>query len=500
MSEQPNSYKQIVKATSLFGGVQVFNIIIAIIRSKFIAVLLGPTGMGIAGLLTSTTGLIAGLTNFGLGTSAVKNVAEANGAGNVSRIATIVTVLRRLVWVTGLLGTIITIIVSPWLSQITFGNKDYTYAFMYLSITLLLNQLSSGQMVVLQGLQKLKHLAKANLSGSILGLLISVPLYYLWGVKAIVPAIIISSLAALFFSWYFSNKIKIEPVKVTKTQTIAEGKNMLIMGFMISLSSLITIGVGYLVRIFISRTGGVEQVGLYTAGFSIIITYVGMIFTAMATDYYPRLSAVAHSNKLSKKAMNEQAEIALLFIAPIIMVFLVFINWAIIILYSAKFMAVNEMVHWAALGMLFKAASWSISFILVAKSASNLFFWNELLANVYILIFNIIGYKWGGLEGLGISFMLAYLTYLIQVFFVAKLKYSFSFNKDFLRIFVLQLFLAVICFILVKWMTKPYSYLAASFLITISAWFSFKELDKRIGIKAVFAGLKNRFIKNLFQK
>ena len=129
-----------------------------------------------------------------------------------------------------------------------------------------------------------------------------------------------------------------------------------------------------------------------------------------------------------------------------------------------------------------------------------LFFWNELLANVYILIFNIIGYKWGGLEGLGISFMLAYLTYLIQVFFVAKLKYSFSFNKDFLRIFVLQLFLAVICFILVKWMTKPYSYLAASFLITISAWFSFKELDKRIGIKAVFAGLKNRFIKNLFQK
>jgi O-antigen/teichoic acid export membrane protein len=220
-----------------------------------------------------------------------------------------------------------------------------------------------------------------------------------------------------------------------------------------------------------------------------------MIFNAMATDYYPRLSAVAHSNELSKKAMNEQAEIALLIIAPIIMVFLVFINGVILILYSTKFIAINEMVHWAALGMLFKAASWSISFILVAKSASKLFFWNELLANVYVLLFNIIGYRLGGLEGLGISFMLAYFVYLIQVFVLAKVKYSFSFNKAFIRIFVVQLFLAIICFILVKLMPKPYSYLAGSFLIVISVWFSFKELDKRIEIKAIFAGLKNRFIK-----
>jgi len=107
------------------------------------------------------------------------------------------------------------------------------------------------------------------------------------GNKAIVPAIIISSAVALVLSWYFSHKIKLEPVKVTKARTIAEGKNMLSMGIMISLSSLITMGVSYFVRVFISRTGGVEQVGLYTAGFSIIITYVGMIFSAMATDYYP---------------------------------------------------------------------------------------------------------------------------------------------------------------------------------------------------------------------
>jgi hypothetical protein len=49
-----SSYRSIMKATSVW-GVQVFYIVIAIVRSKIIAVLLGPAGMGIVGLLNSTT-------------------------------------------------------------------------------------------------------------------------------------------------------------------------------------------------------------------------------------------------------------------------------------------------------------------------------------------------------------------------------------------------------------------------------------------------------------
>ena len=110
MNTQQSSYRQIMAATSLFGGVQVFQILIQIIRSKFVAVLLGPAGMGIVGLLTSTLGLISGLTNFGLGTSAVKDIAEARTTENETRIATVTIVLRRLVWISGTLGTIVVLV------------------------------------------------------------------------------------------------------------------------------------------------------------------------------------------------------------------------------------------------------------------------------------------------------------------------------------------------------------------------------------------------------
>lgn len=483
MSEQQQSYRQIMKATSLFGGVQVFNILISIIRSKAVAILLGPGGMGIMGMLSSTTGLITSLTSFGLGTSAVKNIAEANATGDLQRIAHITTIFKRLVWFTGLLGLIVTLLLSPWLSQFTFGNKDYTLAFLWLSTTLLFSQLSSGQLVLLQGMRHLKYLAKANVFGSALGLVLTLPLYYFYHIDGIVPGIIGSSLIMLFLSWYFSNKLPITKVSVNNMETFTEGKEMLKMGFLISLSGLLSLGASYIIRIFISRTGGIEQVGLFTAGFAIINNYVGLIFNAMGTDYYPRLSAVSHDNEQCRNTINQQAEIAVLILAPILMIFLIFINWAIILLYSKSFLAINTMIYWAALGMFFKAASWSVAFIFLAKGNSQLFFWNELAANLYVLLLNILGYHFGGLTGLGISFLVAYFIYLIQVYIISNLRFNFSYDFAFIKIFIFQLGLAILSFITVKYLAHPYSYILGIFLIITSCYFSLLELNRRLSIK-----------------
>lgn len=493
MTEQQSSYRQIMKATSLFGGVQAFNILISLVRSKFVAVLLGPAGMGIIGLLNATTGIIGNLTNFGLGTSAVRDISAALGTKNENRIATVVTVVRKLVWITGLLGFIVTAIFAPWLSQLTFGNKEYTLAFIWISITLLFNQLSSGRLVVLQGLRKLKDLAKANLVGSFIGLLVIIPIYYFRGIDGIVPAIICTAFISMISAWYFSKKIKIQKVPLTKHQTVTEGRNMLKMGFMISLNGLLVLGASYIIRIFISRTGSVEQVGLYNAGFAIINTYVSLIFNAMATDYYPRLSAVADNNEQCRQTINQQAEIALLVLAPILTIFLVFINWVIIILYSQRFTPVNEMIQWAAMGMFFKTIGWSIGFIFLAKATTKLFILNELIANSYILGLNMLGYSLWGLTGLGISFMIAYLIYATQVFVVSKMKFGFQIDNKLAGIFLIQFSLLLTAFIAIRLLNKPLAYLAGSVVFALSAWYSWLQLEKRIGIKKILQNLMKKY-------
>lgn len=496
MTEHQSSYRQIMKATSLFGGVQVFLIIIQVIRSKFVAILLGPEGMGISGLLYSTITLIKGFTDFGLGTSAVKDIAAANGTGDDVKISTVVTIIRRLVWLTGTFGALVTIVLSSWLSQITFGNHNYTLAFIWISITLLFNQLSSGQYVLLQGMRKLQHLAKSGLAGNTLALIVTVPLYYYFGIDGIVPGIIATSMIALILSWYYSHKIKIKPVKVSFATTVADGKGMLNMGFMISLSGTMAIVSSYLVRIFIRNHGGIDQVGFYNAGFTLLDTYVGLIFTAMSTDYYPRLTAVAHSNNLCKNTVNQQVEIALLILAPILVVFLIFINWVVIVLYSNKFTPINEMIYFASLGVFFKAPSWAMGFILLAKGAARVFLWNEVIAKVYFLGLNLLGYYYLGLVGLGISFLAGYILYSIQIYTLSKIKFEFAFSSALVRIFIIQFLIAIGSFLTVRFIASPFKYFVGAVLIFISCWFSFIELDKRIGVRAIVLDIRNKFIKS----
>ena len=68
--------------------------------------------MGVVGLLTATTGLVAGLTNFGLGTSAVKNISEANATDNHERILCNSS-CKTFSLDNGILGSLVTLVASP---------------------------------------------------------------------------------------------------------------------------------------------------------------------------------------------------------------------------------------------------------------------------------------------------------------------------------------------------------------------------------------------------
>ena len=483
-----------MKATTLFGGVQIFSILITIMRSKFIAILLGPIGMGIASLFNESINLVSAFTNLGLSSSAVKSIAEANSTGDIEKVADIVTIFNKLVFITGTFGFVIMLVFSSQLSELAFGNKNYTWSFAALSITLLLGQVSTGNTVVLQGMRQLNYQAKAGIFAAISSLIVSIPLFYLLGKDGIVLSIILTAISTLIITNLFARKLFIKKKKNEVHVFILESKKMIGLGLMLSLSSLMTIGSSYLVRIYINRSGGIADVGLYNAGLAIINSYVGMIFTAMATDYYPRLSEVAHDKEAYSNEINQQAEIALLVLAPILCVFLIFIKFAILILYSEKFLLVNQMIHWAALGVFFKAASWSVGFLLLAKGASKIFFWNELLANSYAFGLNLIGYHYFGLTGLGISFFVSYFLHLLQLVILTKMLYGFSFKTNFINIFICQFTLGLTCFLLFKTATELLTYVIGSIIILMSSYYSFNEIDKRLGVKYLFQNLKSKFV------
>lgn len=494
MQENNNSqsYRSIFKATSLFGGIQAYQILITIVKSKIVAVLLGPLGVGVQGLLTSATDMIKQITSLGISQSAVRDVSEANASQNQERVALIVTVLRRIVWWTGLLGMLSVMFLSPYLSKISFGNYDYTIPFIFLSVTLLLDQLCAGQKVLLQGMRRLKDLAKASAIGATIGLLVSVPIYYFFRIKGIVPTLILHSVTTLLLSWYFSRRIKLDKVEVTPKKILEEGKFMLRMGLAMSVSGILSTAASFVLRGLIRKWGGTEDVGLYQAGFVIINTYVGLVFSAMSTDYLPRLSAVNKDNDKCREIICQQGEVATLIMAPMLTFCIIFMPIVIFILYSDKFLPANDFIIWASLAMMFKLASWLISFEFVAKAESKLFMINELLANIYFLVLNIIGYKLYGLSGLGLSYLINYFIYFVQVYLIATKKYRFSFTKGFKVNFLIQLAILLACFVIAKLFNNWLVYIVGVPFIMVSLYHSLYNLNKQMDLSSF---LKNRFKK-----
>lgn len=487
-----SSYRSIFKATSLFGSVQVFQILIQIVKSKFIAVLLGPAGVGIIGLYQSGMQLVQNITNMGLASSAVRDVSEAFGLKDYHRINQVITTIRRLVWGTGLFGMIALAVFSPLLSKASFGNNDYTIPFIILSVTLLLDQICAGQKVVLQGLRKLKELAKCSVIGSTFGLLVSVPLYYWLGVKGIVPTLILNSVCALVVSWMYSRRIPVQKVEQSTRDTFKQGRLMLVMGISMSLSGIFGTAASYVIRAYIQHVNGVAEVGLFQAGFMIMTTYVGLVFNAISTDYYPRLAAVNKDNSKCKEIINQQGEMATLILVPMLSICLVFMPVILKILYSNDFLRANDYISWACLGMYLRLAAWVISFSFVAKAESKLFMINEALACIYYIAFSIVGYYLGGLTGIGIAFAINYLVYFIQVYLIARKRYNFRFSDSFIKTYFSQLIALLLCLAIVLNFTGWQKYTFGVLLIILCTSYCLFLLNKKIDLMGAIRSKINK--------
>lgn len=486
MSDSQNAYRQVFKATSLFSGVQFVKIIAAILRSKFAAIFIGPVGIGILGVLNSTLNLISGITKLGLDTSSIKEIALANKEENKNKVSKLIYILRRLLWVTGVFGTIITIVCSPILSEIAFESKEFTFSFIWISIAVLLRQLTIGDIAVLQGLRILRKLAKVNLVSSLFSVLIAIPLYYFFGIDGIVPTIILTALFAYLIARYYTYSIKTENTHLPLKEVLSNGKPMIKLGITLSVGSMITLIVAYIMQVYITNYGGLTEVGYYNAAIVIINSYVGLIFKAMSKDYFPRLSENINSDRAIRKNVTQQAMVAVLLITPIIVIFLALEPYIIQILYTKEFLPIHAFLSLAILGTLFKAVSWSMGYVIIAKGDSNVFIKTAIGFNLLLLAMNIYGYSSSGLFGLGLSFLIYYFIHLVVVSLIMKFRYKFNFDREFIWIFLACILFSIVAFVSTKIPSEFIKYITLVFLIISSSIFTIYNLDKKIGFKSFF--------------
>jgi enterobacterial common antigen flippase len=418
--KQTSSYNQIAKSTGIFAGSQLITILTGLIRTKVLALLLGTIGIGLAGLYQSIIETIKSVSGLGLSFSAVKEISEASASGDDSRVSTTLSITRKLVFWTGLIGMILMIVFSKSLSLYVFKDVDHQWAIRLLSVCVFAGLLSAGQLALLQGTRQLLYLAKASVLGSIGGLLVASFCYLFIGLKGIVPALIGISFLSLFFSWYYSRKINVAKTVVAVSETIRKGGTMIKLGFFTMISGLVSTVVLLLMKQFVLAKGDLDLVGMYQAVWSISFMYLGAILTSMATDYFPRLCAYTHSNQAMNQFINEQLRFVLLVTTPIVIAVLLFATPILSLLYSSAFTGADRLMKWQIAGSFLKVLIWPIGFVLLAKGKGVSFFLVEVIWNVAYYLFTWLLWPIAGLESAGIAFLMAYVVYVPLVYLLAK--------------------------------------------------------------------------------
>jgi antigen flippase len=425
---EKGTYGQILKSSALIGGSSVLNIAIGIVRTKAMAMMLGPAGVGLFGLYGSISALTQTIAGMGINSSGVRQIAEAVGSDDEERIAQTTAVLRRTSVVLGVLGAGLLVGFSRQVSTLTFGSNQHAAAVSLLSIAVLFQLVSAGQGALIQGMRRIADLAKMGVLGALFGTLISIPVVYFLREKGVVPSLVGIALMSIISSWWYSRKVNIQTPSMTASQIRQEAAALLKLGFAFMSSSLMTIGVAYVVRVIVLRKVGFEATGFYQSAWTLGGLYVGFILQAMGADFYPRLTASAQDNTACNRLVNEQTRVGLLLAGPGAIATLTFAPLVIALFYSSRFGAAVGVLRWICLGTILQVISWPLSFIIVAKGKQTIFLCTELAWTLVSLVLAWICLRFFGLNGAGIAFFGSYVFYGFLLYSVVNRLSAFRWS------------------------------------------------------------------------
>lgn len=408
--------RRVLKALGVFGSVQIVNMLCAVVRTKCVALWLGTTGVGIFGLYNNAIDVINQLVQLNIRQSGVREIVGAPR----DRFGIMVTVVRRLAGLLGLVGALLVLLLAPVLSRMTFGDQDHSMAFVALSIVVFLASIVSGEQAVLQAGERFKRLARASMWGGMAATVISILLIRFFSYDGIVPSII--SFSVCISAAYFVGGGRVAGSRLPRGEMYRASMPVLRLGVYMTASIFITHLAQYVFLVWLGRIAGDSTVGIYQAGYTVVNQYVGLVFAAIAVEYYPRISAVADSRWRVSVFVRHEMSMLIWGLLAAVVLFINLVPVVIRILYSDDFLPAVDYVTVASVGTIFKAVSFVMAYVILARGDGVVFLVTESLSAVFYLVLSVIGFQ-GGMTMLGVAYVVWYAVYAVIVLVVCCCRY-----------------------------------------------------------------------------
>ncbi len=496
-NKKQGGYERAIKYMGIFGGTQSFSILLGIIKTKFAAKLIGASGLGIIAMYNRTLQMLSDSTNLSLSFSAIRHIVKAHEDGDEERLKHWIKVLRSWAFLTAIAGVVLSILLTPLLGEWNFeGNEYYTSRFFFLSPVVGFMAITASELAILKGVQRLYKVAMYTLWSSFFGLIISVPFYYFMGIAGIFPAIFLASLAQMVILLTYSLPLHKYQIAPFSKKILRDGVEMVKFGIGYIIAAMMGSGSMWFVCKMLHDIGNSITVGIYSTSYFLLMLLPGVLFAAIDSDFYPRLSASANDSKATNRLINEQAEVQLLIQAPILIAYSIALPILVPLFYDIELMAAVPMTQVAIFGMLVRTMTYPMSYLPLSRGNSKIYMLQEGIYDILFALFIILGYKSGGLLGVGMAMAAALIADWFVVYAITSNKYTFSFDKSVYTSFFLQATIFIAMTATMQQVAGGWSYwLTGGVFFAISALLSFYILSKKMSYVERLLNRIKRFLK-----
>ena len=247
------------------------------------------------------------------------------------------------------------------------------------------------------------------------------------------------------------------------------------------LAGISTAGLGMIIpaMILAAENGSMDDYGLYSVGWTLTAGYAGMIFIALEADYFPRLSSVNQDKNRMNQTINQQVDVCLLVLTPLLILFMLFLPWLIRLLYKESFLVALDMSICACFYTFFRAMSLPVGYTTLAKGDSLVYLALEVASNIFFGVLIWWLYNAYGLIGAGAALSIGAIYDIVMSLLVCGFRYKVKiFRSTWIR-FVFQFICLSVTFVLCITTNIELKYFFGGVAFVVSLSFSIYHLAKR---------------------
>ena len=492
------SYDHVLKYTGVFGGVQGLKMLVSVLRNKLTSVFLGEVGIGLINVFNRISEFLVSASNLGVPLNATQRSGELFEVGTNEEIVHFVKVVRTWVLWTAILAAMLAVLLPflllllSWLFLHVFSipslHKYFLFIWNHYAEVLLMIPVSAslllaeGECAILKGLRQVKKVAIIEGLVAILTLALTVPFYYYMGIKGVAIGLICSNLASFITHGFFSFRLVSYKVSPFSRTIFREGLPMIKKGIPYVLAGLSTAVLGVIIPALIiiqPENGTLDDYGLYCAGWTLMVGYAGVVFIALEADYFPRLSSVNQDTARMNQTINQQVDVCLLILTPMLILFLLFLPWVIQLQFTDAFVVVTQMSVCACFYTFFRALSLPVGYTTLAKGDSMLFLMMEVASNIFFGVLIWILYSAHGLTGAGVALSIGALFDIVINLLICSYRYKVKIIKKTWMIFLFQFVCLFVTFLFCITSNLEMKFFFGGMAFVVSLLFSVFQLTKR---------------------